>query len=328
MAAPVVRRARGPARPPVAAGRRQLLLLANPRASALRAGQLEAVTRILAGGFGVTPVTTEGRGHATGLARDAAGAGYDLVAVAGGDGTASEAAAGLAGSPVALACLPTGVTNVFARSLGIPRTAVAAAERLVAAATGGRLCTRTVDLGLVNGRPFLYMSGVGFSASMTATADDAAHRKAHLGQLHFTAAALSELASRYLRNPPRMRIEAGGFTAEGVTALVQNSHVLTYFGPREIRVCEGAGLATGSLSLTSLRRARAHEMPSVVGRLVSGRPAAVTAHRQVDAFPGIRSATITALGDAALPVEADGEFLGEHRVVEYGVAPGALRVLA
>ncbi len=327
MAAPVAYRRLRPAAPLARAARSRVLLLVNPRASGARDGEAEAIAGVLREGCAVGTAASENRGHATELAREAARAGYDIVAVAGGDGTVSEAAAGLAGTGVALACLPTGCTNVFARSLGTPRTALEAARRLAAATAEGLPATRTVDLGLVNGRPFVYMSGVGFSASMTATADDAAHRKAHLGQLHFTAAAFSELGRRYLRNPPRMRVEAAGRVAEGVTAIVQNSHVLTYFGPREIRVCEAAGLDTASLSLTSLRRARPHEMPSVIGRLVSGRATAVTAHPQVDAFPGIRSARITALDGEPLPVEADGEFLGEHRTVEYGVAPGALTVL-
>ena len=324
-AAPAGRRR--PARPVVRPPQTHLLLLVNPRASGRPGGDLDAVRRTLAAGFGVTAVATEGRGHATELAREAASAGYDLVVVAGGDGTTNEAAGGLSGTGVAMACLPVGCTNVIARSLGTPRTPRAAAERLVAAARDDRLGSHAVDLGLVNGRAFVSMSGVGFSASMTATADDAAHRKAHLGQLHFVASAFSELARRYLRDPPRMRVEADGRTAEGVTAIVQNSHVLTYFGPREVRVCEGAGLETGSVSITSLRRARPGEVASVVGRLVTGSATAVTAHPQVDAFPHVRQATITALDGAPLPVEADGEYLGEHRVVEYGVAPGALRVV-
>ena len=50
------------------------------------------------------------------------------MVVLGGDGTLNEAANGLAGRPCALAALPGGSTNVFARTIGLPRGARAAAD--------------------------------------------------------------------------------------------------------------------------------------------------------------------------------------------------------
>ena len=49
----------------------------------------------------------------------------------GGDGTVNEAANGLAGSPVALTCLPGGSNNVVAKLLGIPTDVVDATEHLL-----------------------------------------------------------------------------------------------------------------------------------------------------------------------------------------------------
>ena len=124
-------------------------------------------------------------GHATELAREAAGDGYDVVAALGGDGTVSEAASGLVGSPTPLACVPAGVTNVFARAIGMPHDPLAAADRLVERERAGRLAVRAIDVGTVNGRHFLYTAGVGFTAAMAETAERAPDRKARLGQLHF-----------------------------------------------------------------------------------------------------------------------------------------------
>lgn len=310
------------------ARRAQLLLVVNPRASRVRPGDAEAVAQALRAGFAVTTVATDGRGHATQIARAAAEEGSaDVVAVVGGDGTASEAAAGLAGRPTPLAVLPAGCTNVLARSLGMPRRLGPAVERLAGIGRSGDLRPRPVDLATVNGRPFVCTAGVGFSASMTATADAAPGAKARLGQAAFAAAAVSELAGRYLRRPPRMRVEGAGDAAEGITLMVQNSHALTYFGPREIRLCDAAALDSGALSITLLRRARPAELPGVVRRLVSRR-APVAGHPQIVAFPHLRTATVTAVGPDPLPLEADGEFLGEHRRIEFGVLPGALGVVA
>lgn len=300
------------------------LLIVNPTASGLDGSAAERVVVALAPAFAVETVTTEARGHATALARAAAARGVDVVAVLGGDGTVSEAADGLAGTATALTPLPAGVTNVFARTLGARSDPVAAARLLAARVPAAR----AVDLGLVNGRHFLFSSGVGLSAQIMAEAEAEPDRKASLGQLHFTAAGVSVVARRYLRDPPRLRVQAvDGRTEEGITVVVQNGDVLTYFGPRGIRVCEGAGLRTGSLSLTVLRAARARNVPGVLARLVTGRAASVTAHPLVGALPSTAAATVTSTDGTPLPVEADGEYLGEHVRVEYGVAPGALRVL-
>lgn len=300
------------------------MLLVNPCASRAHLDELAAAVRALRGEFGVTVRHTEARGHAAALAMEAALEGYELVVAAGGDGTSSEAAQGLAGSATAIACLPTGCTNVFARAIGTPRRPVDAARRLAELASGG-LPTRAIDLGTVNGRHFVCASGVGFSASMTAAGDASPERKARFGQMHFVAAGVSELARRYLRDPPRMRVTGGGRSADGVTAVVQNARALTYFGPREIHACSAAGLDTGAISLTLLRRALPRDVAPVVLRLLSRR---VSDHHQIESFPALQEATVVTLDDRPLPLEADGEFLGEHRRIEYGVAPGALRVLA
>ena len=79
------------------------------------------IRKALSADHDVTTAETSRRGNATRLAQDAAAAGYDAVVVLGGDGTLNEAANGLAGSDTALATLPGGSTNVFARTLGIAR---------------------------------------------------------------------------------------------------------------------------------------------------------------------------------------------------------------
>lgn len=310
-----------------APARARLLLAVNPCASRRAGGDRTRVLGLLAPAFAVTVAETEARGHATALCREAVEDGYDLVAVLGGDGTVSEAADGLAGSATALTCLPAGCTNVFARALGIPRSVTAAAERLVARAP--LLVPQPVDLGTVNGRHFLFSSGVGLPASMVGAVESGPPRKVRLGQLPFVAAAASEIAGRYLRDPPRMRVEAGGRAIEGITVVVQNSEVLTYLGPRRLSVCEAAGLSTGTISLAVLLGgAGARDLPGLVPRVLSGRPAAVVSHPKVQGFAGVGTARVTALGGVALPVEADGEFLGEHSDVLFGTAPGALRVVA
>ena len=90
-----------------------------------------------------------------GLLRREVEAGTPRVLVAGGDGTIAQAATALAGTSVALAVLPGGTLNHFARDHGIPADPD---EALTLAATGP--VTR-VDVGYVNDALFLNTSSVG-----------------------------------------------------------------------------------------------------------------------------------------------------------------------
>src|SRR5690349_21038193 len=65
--------------------------------------------------------STRYTGHATELARKAAAANHRLVFAAGGDGTLNEVANGLVGTASALAPMPVGTANSFAKELGLPR---------------------------------------------------------------------------------------------------------------------------------------------------------------------------------------------------------------
>ena len=109
---------------------------------------------------------TNRRGHAARLAQGAAADGMDAVVVLGGDGTLNEAANGLAGSPTALAVLPGGSTNVFARTLGMANDPIEATSQLLSA-----LNARSVDrvgLGQLDPRYFLFHAGIGFDAAVVA----------------------------------------------------------------------------------------------------------------------------------------------------------------
>lgn len=88
------------------------------------------------------------------LAREAR-LGTERVAVAGGDGTVASAAAALAGSRVALAVIPGGTLNHFARNHGIPSDPAAALEVAAAGPVAG------ADAGELNGELFVGTSSVG-----------------------------------------------------------------------------------------------------------------------------------------------------------------------
>ncbi len=93
---------------------------------------------------------------------EAAESSADAVIAGGGDGTVSAAAAALMNKQTALAILPAGTMNLFARSLAIPLQLEAAVE---AFADG---VVRSVDMASANGRPFVHQFSVGMHAEMVA----------------------------------------------------------------------------------------------------------------------------------------------------------------
>jgi diacylglycerol kinase (ATP) len=158
-------------------GARRMLLVFNPTAGRRR-GRLDSILRSLrASGWDVALQETTGPADATRIARDEANH-YDVLAVAGGDGTLNEAANGLAdvianvGEPVpALAVLPFGTANVLAHEIGIGIDEARIAD------TAAKGQPTAIYLGQANGRRFLLMAGVGFDAAVVAGVGSALKRR-------------------------------------------------------------------------------------------------------------------------------------------------------
>jgi len=307
------------------ATRRRMLIIVNPYASTVSDRLRHLVVYALQGRFEVDAVDTEARGHATELCREAAHEGYDVVVAFGGDGTVNEAANGLHGSATPLCCLPGGSANVFGKMLGIPGDVVDATEHLLAMADDWR--PRKVDLGVVNGRYFTFASGLGLDASVVERVDAKPHLKARLGPYFFTWVALTTFMRRYLLAPPRLEVDDGERTLSGVTAIVQNGSPFTYFQDRPIELADGAELDSGALSGGVLHRATPLAMPSIAWRAFSPR-ARVTGHRQVTGLPRFERLIVRSADGRPLPLQVDGDYLGQVAEARYSILPRSLTVVS
>ena len=307
-----------PARTP----KRRMLVIVNPYATTVSDRLRNLVVYALGSRYAVEAIDTQERGHATQICREAAREGYDVVVAFGGDGTVNEAANGLVGSRTPLTALPGGSTNVWGRTLGIPNDVVDATEHLLRMAD--EFVPFNVDLGRVDDRHFVFAAGAGLDASVVKRVDAHPYRKAKFGAWYYSSSAVAIFSSRYLVNPPRVRVIAGDRVQEGVTAIVQNSDPFTYFRQRPIRIVEPAGLNMGSLSVGVLKRATALELPTLIPRLLSGSARTVMRHRQIEPMPEVAGAVVEAIDDRPFPMQVDGDYIGEFERVELGVKPGGL----
>jgi len=310
--------------PPV---RRRMLVVVNPYATTMSDRLRSLVVAALGSRYDVTAVDTEAQGHAIELARRAVDQDYDVVVSFGGDGTLNEVANGLAGSDVPLSVLPGGATNVFCKMLGIPGEIVDATEHLLRVADDWR--PRQVDLAQANGRWFTFSAGFGLDATIVRAVDLRPARKHRLGEWYFAWAGLSTFFRRYLVRPPRVEalVGPGGAPVQGINVIVQNGDPFTFFGERPLRAGEGATLTSGDLAGIVLHRAGAVDVPSMIYRLFSRR-ARVVDHRQVTPFAGRRELVARSVDGTPIPLQLDGDWVGDVSEARFGLAPLALTVVA
>jgi diacylglycerol kinase family enzyme len=307
------------------ATKKRMLIIVNPYATTVSDRLRHLVVYALQGRYEVDAVDTEARGHAVELCREAAHEGYDVVVAFGGDGTVNEAANGLRGSPTPLTCLPGGSANVYGKILGIPGELVDATEHLLGMADDWH--PRKVDLGVVNGRCFTFASGLGLDASVVRRVDSNPHLKARYGAYYFTWAAVSTFTRRYILKPPHLTVELGGEQHKGVTAIVQNGSPFTYFQDRPIEVADGPELDSGTLHTSILRRARPLDMPSIAYRAFSRR-ARLARHRQVTPLAETLELTVRSSDELPLPLQVDGDYVGDVMEARYSILPRELSVIS
>lgn len=204
----------------------RVLVIYNPTAGRRRKRKLDAVLkRLRAAGCELLLRETRARGDAERLAREARREGPDIVAAAGGDGTASEAVNGLAGSRLPLAFIPLGTANVLALEIGL-KTRPDAVARAIAA--GKR---RTIHVGRIvskgkqrASRRFVMFAGMGYDAYIVENIDPALKRGTGKGAYVWQA-----VRGAMTEKWPRRRVVIDGKEFRAASVIVCNGKY--YAGP-------------------------------------------------------------------------------------------------
>lgn len=301
----------------------RILLLVNPFSSSVTPRGRVVIQKTLSADHDVTVAETSRRGHATRMARGATTDGTDVVVVLGGDGTLNEAANGLAGSTCALAPLPGGSTNVFARTLGIPDDPVDATVVLLESLAADRI--EPAGLGMVNGRYFLFHVGIGFDAAVVEQVERRAQLKRWAGHPLFIYAAFDTWLRRYDRSRPRLAVHHadGAIVDDGYFTIVANTNPYTYLGTRPFEISPEATLDRGLVSVT-IRTMRAVPFLTIIGSALMG-GGRVARSKRVDYRTDLGALTVQGYGP--IPYQVDGDFLGEIDELRFRHEPDAIRLV-
>jgi diacylglycerol kinase (ATP) len=262
-------------------------------------------------GWQVELQPTQRAGEATDLARAAATAGQQIVVAVGGDGTVNEVMNGLVGTETALALLPAGTVNVWAREMGLSMDLEKAATMLLTAQR------RSIDVGRVRSivprryflprrrkasapaidRYFLLMASVGFDAAVTATVN--LEEKKVWGAIAYLKQSL-QLMWQYRGAKLTLYLDGHRVRGRVLMAVVGNSQL--YGGA--IKFTHNALVDDGLLDICVIRGRSMLKAPL---RLLSIATRLHAFDERVDYY---QAQQVKFLCRRAIPVQIDGDYLG------------------
>lgn len=287
-------------------------------------------------------VTTEYRGHARDLGRQAADSeDVDLVVALGGDGTVNEVVNGLlhAGPDPErlprLAVVPGGSTNVFARALGLPNDAVEATGAILDALRDGS--ERTVGMGIAAGTPgtedegvparwFSFCAGLGFDAGVVGRVEQQRER----GRKSTHALYMRQALRQFLQEPNRrhgtITLERPGAdpVTDLVLSIVCNTAPWTYLGNRPVYASPKASFDTG-LDVLGLSRMSTVAVARYATQLLTSSPERGPHGKHAASLHDLDQFTLHS--KVPLPLQMDGDHLGLRTSVTFTGVRRALRVI-
>ncbi len=282
---------------------KKLLFIYNPRSgTGSYTAKLSQILQIFSeGGYRVEAFPTEKRGDA--LERAAlADEDTALVVAAGGDGTLNETVSGLirSGNRFPVGYIPVGSTNDFAASLGLPRTPVKAAERIMNGTE------QRIDLGWLGGRPFIYVAAFGaFTSVAYGTAQSLKNMFGHAAYILNGIKSLSEIHAY------RAQIVSDGVTYQGDYILGMITNSISVGGFKGI-TGKNVKLSDGLFEVTLVHApSELLQLEEITSALTEGR----TMTPLVETF---KASELIFSCENALPWTVDGEYGGrlqETRIV-------------
>lgn len=299
----------------------QAMLVTNLAAKTVSPRVKQVIVKALSADLKLEVVDTEGRNHATELARDAADRGFDLVISFGGDGTMNEVANGIVGTDTAMAVLPGGMANVFCRTIGVPNDIVEATGHLLNRLQMGRI--ERIHAGKIEGRYFVFSCGVGLDAATVRRVESHPARKRRYGEWAFLASAIRTGLTEYRGKKPNILLKTGGISERVVLAIFTKVPHLTFFKRWPVKITPQARQAAG-LDMIALRRLPGPYIPRLLWSVFT--TGSHVKYKQVIYVHDLNAASLISEIEP-FPIQVDGEYVGERRSLDIELVRHGLNVL-
>ena len=310
------------------------VLIVNPNATSTTPAGRDLLAHALQSRVGLVVTHTDHRGHAIEIAEAAKRDGTDVIIVHGGDGTVNEVVNGLLGKPgpdrpaadtlPAVAVVPGGSANVFARALGISPDPIEATNQLIDLLGAHRGAWRRIGLMDCVERWAVFTAGMGVDGDVVAAveAQRAKGRKVTAGR--YIRIAVREMLGS-VRDEPLLTVHLPDREpVPGVHfAFVSNASPWTYANARPVWTNPDTTFETG-LGIFAVTTMNVAANLLVVRRMLSKKARIKGKHLiREDDLPWVR---ITSAEPIACQV--DGDFLGMRDDMTFTAVPQALAVVA
>ena len=290
---------------------KKMLFLINPASGklVLNDSLMEVIEVFSKGDYEINVRLTKSRDDMAEAAKCAVD--YDTIVCCGGDGTLNIVAGSVyeSGLDTLIGYIPGGTTNDFANSRRIDTVAVGAAKQIVEGSV------RNTDLGLLNGRPFVYVAAFGMFSDVSY--QTSREMKKNLGHAAYIIEGLKSFVAFKFYNA-KVTYDGGVIEGDFIYGMVSNSRRVGGF---EMPIMQNVLYDDGEMEVLLVRHPKTPaEVQKIINALVTQ-----TADEQMVYMFKTHKAQFES--EAEIPWTLDGEFGGAYVNAEIEVKEAAVKMI-
>ncbi len=280
---------------------KKLLFIINPKAgrTAIKNDLFEIIMTFSNAGYEVVTYPTTGPDDAERKVI-ADGADYDMIVCAGGDGTLDNTVCGymaMGDKKVPIGYIPVGTTNDFARSVGLSRKPLEAANQIM----NGELTY--IDVGRLDDKPFIYIAAFGLFTDISYTTNQ--NLKKFMGHSAYVVEAVKNIVNIHPYTISA-QIDGAYVTGEYIYVMITNSFSVAGF---KLRGAKHVVLDDGKFDCLFVKMPRTpQELQQIVTAFLTN---------DIDdtnpMFYSAKASKIVIECDEEIPWTVDGEFGGNRK---------------
>ncbi|MGV9797269.1 diacylglycerol/lipid kinase family protein [Mycobacterium sp. NPDC003449] len=311
------------------------VLIVNPNATSTTPAGRDLLAHALESRVKLTVAHTDHRGHAIEIADEATRDGVDVLIVHGGDGTVNEVVNGVLGdcgrrpdaeAAPAVAVVPGGSANVFARALGISPDPIEATNQLVDLLGDYRRGAQWRRIGLMDcgERWAVFTAGMGVDGDVVGAVEAQRAKGRTVTASRYIRVAVREMLASARREPTLTLHLPGAEPIGGVHfAFVSNSSPWTYANTRPVWTNPDTTFETG-LGVFATTSMNVWANLRLVRQMVSRNPSITGRHLVRDDDVS----TVTVTSNTPVSCQIDGDYAGLRETMTFTAVPEALSVVA